>query len=159
MKKTTIFITMMMMLMILFANATSAYANETDSLAKITFTTVYNDVKGAVSALAEGLKVGAEHVYTVLVKQQTVSAIIWLMYFVLCIPFSLLIYKAMKWAWKIDEPVKQFDTREGSIIAIAFGCSIILLMWISAIVKLPVIFTGFFNPEYGAIKEIMNLIK
>ena len=37
---------------------------------------LYSDIRGGITALASGLKVGAEHVYIILVKQQIVNSII-----------------------------------------------------------------------------------
>jgi len=49
------------------------------------FKMLYQDVKEGLSGLATGLKVGVEHVYIVLVKQQIVNSITWVIIYLLFI--------------------------------------------------------------------------
>ena len=100
-----------------------------------TFKQVYSDVKQGLVGLAAGLKVGVEHVYKVLVKQQVVLAISWLLYLISLIPIGFILYKGGVKIYAYcddDNPMGLFH--------------------------MDIIVTGFVNPEYGAIKEIINLI-
>lgn len=124
-----------------------------------TFKMVYNDIKQSLQGLGEALKVGAEHVYEVMVRQQVVYAITWSIYCLLCIPIIFFIVKGMRWSWEKDKPEGHYDDRFGSIFAIIFGCVGSIILIIIAIKHVDVIVTGFVNPEYGAMKDIMEFIK
>lgn len=118
------------------------------------FTMIYKDIKNGISALALGLKVGTEHVYTILVKQQVVNSIIWLIYLIICIPLGFILYKIGVHLFKIcdknDNPLP---------IAYSFfiGVSYFLIL-ISCFCHLDIIIMGFVNPEYGAINEILHFV-
>lgn len=120
--------------------------------------TIYKDAKHAISQLAEALEVGAEHVYGVLVKQQVVYSIIYLSLGMLGILLLTLAYKQMRMikgdgrGAMINESIPHLIY---SIISgvVGFVLSVIALFNIGNII------TGFVNPEYGAIKEIVNMIR
>lgn len=121
-----------------------------------TFKAMYSDFKQGIVALASSLKVGAEHVYMVLVRQQVVYAIV---YLALCIISFLLIlnwlkkYKDDKEEWTNgDEPTGLGIVRFIQIIAA-------LVMFGFGIFHMESIMTGFINPEYGAIKDITEMVK
>lgn len=107
--------------------------------------TIYDKTTEAISGLANALKVPAEHVYGVLVKQQIVES--WGLLLAVII-FSILSYIFIKLGndcnWRT----------EGYIPA-----SLVSLMTLGVFIVLFIVhgLTGFFNPEYGAIKEIMSL--
>lgn len=124
-----------------------------------TFKTIYQDVKSGIMGLAQGLKVGAEHVYIVLVKQQVVIAVTWLVYLILCIPIIIYTVKFLKWCWEIDTPKNHYNDRFGSIIAIGCGIILIFFLLFVGISHLDKIVSGIINPEYGAIMEIINFVK
>lgn len=120
------------------------------------FKTVYTDIKDGISALASGLKVGAEHVYMVLVKQQIVYAIVYLI--VGLIAMILIInwingYKDTKQEWSDDEN----PTGLGLIKLIQIIVGIVLMGVFLA--HIDNIVTGFVNPEYGAIETIIDIVK
>ena len=117
---------------------------------------VYNDIKETINTMAEGLGVAAEHVYTVMVTQQYVTSITWLLVTFIGAILGFISYKLT---------VKGFDAGahndEGGLY---LGISIILgivggLMIIMGIFHVNTIVTGFVNPEYGAMKEIVRFIK
>ena len=120
------------------------------------FKMVYTDIKDGISALASGLRVGAEHVYMVLVKQQIVYAIVYLIIGL----FSLFLivnwingYKDTKQEWSnSEEPtglgiIKLIQIIVGGIMLGVF------LFHIDTIIM------GFVNPEYGAIQTIIDIVK
>lgn len=117
-----------------------------------TFKTMYQDVKSGITGLAEGLKVGAEHVYIVLVKQQIVNSITWTILTIVSLTLFYLFYKGfqkgMKDGW--DEVLIPYTVFLG-------GGSLIFV--IGCLLHLNIIVTGFVNPEYGAIMDIIKFVK
>lgn len=144
---------------------------------------LYDDVKSGLSQLAAGLKVGAVHVYEVLVKQQVVFAVMWTLMLLASIGLLLLSYK--QWALHaITErryipnpnpvPTDSDSYRHRSEIenphhddnlavrhfTITLISSIAgFTLFLAAAMHSDVILTGFINPEYGAIEKIMDMVK
>jgi len=119
------------------------------------FKMVYTDIKDGITALALGLRVGAEHVYMVLVKQQIVYAIVYLIVGL----FALFLivnwingYKDTKQKW-LDGDMTGLGVIKTIQIFIAGIMFIVFLFHIDSIVM------GFVNPEYGAIQEIIDIVK
>lgn len=127
----------------------------------VTFTQVYKDVKEGITSLALALKVPAEHVYQVLIKQQIVKA--WMGILVAVFMF-LLIFICIKFAFNIEDwdNGTVFEGKSpaslGLFIAFAF-ISLVFLTTFFAGDSFSNILQGFVNPEYGAIKDIMSFIK
>jgi len=154
-------------MILVFMTITMSYALDTkaiDSTVKTsiatvdtssTFKMIYSDIKDGISGIASALKVGAEHVYEVLVKQQRVDAIIYLTIDM----FLLLLAIICIWIGFI------FDKRRGDAAEfIATSCFVVgvimfVLLIIAVIINTSPIITGFINPEYGAIKEIINWVR
>ena len=123
--------------------------------AKLTKEVLYEDVKAVVKQIADALKVGTEHVYSILVKQQIVKSIVWLI--VGAIPTLLLIvFGKSVWTWARDNS-KESDGFSGFVAFLFYMFTIVPM--IIFMFHLDVIVTGFVNPEYGAITQIMNMIK
>ena len=128
--------------------------------ASVTMSTMYNDVKGAIIGLSKALKVGAEHVYEVLVRQQIVKSVIWLL--LLFISFYLL----FNFAKRAKDPEEQWIKNPGTSNSGPAPIGIIrifqviggTIMFAISIAHIDVILTGFINPEYGAISEIMEMV-
>lgn len=117
------------------------------------FKHLYGDVRAGVMGLASGLKVGAEHVYGVLVKQQIVYSITWLIIIIMLIIFTKIfqkVYLHAKREW--DDEVAFFFFTALSGLGLVAGYIIVAC-------NLTSIITGFVNPEYGAIQDIINFIK
>lgn len=118
-----------------------------------TFKNMYSDVKAGIVGLATGLKVGVEHVYKILVLQQVVKSITWVVIILVLIGLSFLfvkIYKHAKAEWG-DGVAFFFFT--------AFGGCGLLAGYIIVMCNLTAIITGFVNPEYGAIQDIVNFVR
>ena len=117
------------------------------------FKMIYTDIKTGISALASGLKVGAEHVYEVLIKQQLVDAIVWLIFLIASILF---LKTTIKYAMKAIEKNKP---SEGEALMTFFGNLLAIILFIIGLFHIDVIVTGFVNPEYGAIETIIDIVK
>jgi hypothetical protein len=120
------------------------------------FKMIYNDVKSNIAGLASALKVGAEHVYLVLVKQQIVYSIVWLILTILSVFILKYIIKITKWAY--ETKVNEADNF-GIILGIVFGWLGSIIYLLIVIFHLDTMITGFVNPEYGAIMDIVNFVK
>lgn len=107
----------------------------------------------AIKGLAKALQVPADHVYSVLMKQQYIKSITWIATGGISLGVIMMIlflgYLGTKYDW--DESMM--------VIIVVLGCFIFAIPLFISITQLDVILTGFYNPEYGAIKEISNLIK
>lgn len=123
----------------------------------ITFTQVYNDFKGAISGIAETLKVGSEHVYEILVRQQFINAIEYTTYLFFSIVFLSIFLKGLYNEEEIWEDDKGNATPNLYVKGGFLLLGVIMLM--GTLLNIDVIITGFFNPEYGAIMEIKSFIK
>jgi len=129
----------------------TANAVDTSRLSK----QVYGDVKQALVGIASALKVGVEHVYKVLVVQQIVKSITW--FILLLIPTILfVIFKKRCYDWCKENS----DDSDGISWLVYAG------IWIAWLVSsgvgighLDTIVTGFVNPEYGALQDILNFIQ
>lgn len=106
----------------------------------------------ALEGLAEALKVPADHVYTVLIKQQKVNAMTWLVMGGISL-FMVMVSVFIGWMGNRN----RWD--EGWIVFIVVsGCVLFGIPLVTSIFHASTIMTGFYNPEYGAIKEISNMI-
>ena len=119
----------------------------------LTLNKVYEDVKEGIQGLAVALKAPAEHVYKIIVKQQVVNSVSYLItWLILLLPLI-----TIKW-WLIN--LEEASDSIGWFIGFIF---IVIVPAIIGIIGLAVtsseIITGFVNPEYGAIKDIMSFIK
>ncbi len=127
-------------------------ANNVDTSS--TFRLIYTDAKDAIKGLASALKIGAEHVYEVLVKQQIVYAIVWLITFVVSLIFIINFFKALKSSEKWGDGS---DIYLLGVVRVFQGIIFIIILIIS-IFHFDTIVTGFVNPEYGALTDIMNFV-
>lgn len=132
-----------------------------DSTEQLTMLKVYEDVKAGISGLATALKAPAEHVYMILIKQQYVKAWVGVMTVLLTLIFIGL---SIKFAYNIEdwEGGTAFEGKSASSIGffIAFTVLSILFILITTVGGYPAeIIQGFVNPEYGAIKDIIEFVK
>jgi len=137
-------------LFLLFSIALSGYAQDstlvTNTDAEKLIDKYSAKIEATIISLAENLKKPAEHVYSVLIKQQVVQSWTWLI--VLIIMFIFLIFL---WGmWYLDS----YKSEWWAIPAI-----LTLIYFIIVPTTIDVITTGFLNPEYGALMEIGNFMK
>ncbi len=112
-------------------------------------------MKSGITGLASALKVGSEHVYEVLTKQQLVKSITWLLIGV--IPLIILLVfgkKCYRWGIKNADESDSF-----TLWMVFFFFASTLLPSIFLMFHFDELVTGFVNPEYGALKDIMDFIK
>ncbi len=120
---------------------------DTSSLSK----SMYHDFKNGITAMAETLKVGAEHVYKVLCMQQVVNSITWLVIVLALIGIPACYFKKMRtWAKENDDEFCWAAWVISTIIPIIIG-SIMFICTANTIIG------GFINPEYGAMKDIVDM--
>ena len=114
-------------------------------------TGLYPDIKTAISHIAEGIGVAAEHVYVVLVKKFLVDGVKELAVFILGI--FLLILSYCQWS-KLIKNEKRITYK--SLIPGIFALTGIITV---LCVDFNELFMGLINPEYGAINYILEYSK
>lgn len=115
---------------------------------------IYGDIKQYIDELAQSLGVAAEHVYEILVRQQISDGII-------TIIATSLVWAALATAFY--KAVKRDDFYEGKvtvtfIIGVASGVGIFFALIIGSFESIAAV-KQLINPEYYAIREIMDVIK
>ena len=151
----TLFLITVISLIAITVNATTVDTTSkptvvTDST--LTFLKVYEDVKGGILGLAEALKTPAEHVYEVLVKQQVINAWSGLIFIIVMLILLFLSIRYLK-ACNNDPDINDLTVPVVLLIIVS------ILTFVALIGTGLDILTGFFNPEYGAIKDIVDFIK
>lgn len=144
----------------------TSYAQKVDSLTnlsdtnKLTLGKVYSDVKAGINGLAQSLKVPATHVYSIMIRQQIAQSISDLIFVVVFIILSIVLYKAGMRTMKKIEATKETDELIGITIFTFVLCGISTIITVCSFWHdYSSIVTGFTNPEYGAIKEIISFVK
>ena len=132
----------------------SAFNRLSDS-SKISFGSVYTDIKNGIGGMAAALKVGAAHVYEVLVRQQIAKSIMILLVFISGIILLRMAWKTSKSEnWKEDgNPANGYAIL--SIVFWVIGCVCVIY----GICRSLTMITGFVNPEYGAMEDIVDFVK
>jgi hypothetical protein len=132
-------------------DSTKAAINQVDTSSN--FKMVYEDARAGLIGLAKALKVGVEHVYVVLVRQQLVKSITGTVIIGLLILFIVIFLNNIK---KIDES----DKDSYQVKAIIFGLlSFVFLLYVLMSGTIPEVVTGYVNPEYGAMESIFDFVK
>lgn len=114
-------------------------------------TEIYPDVKNAITEIARGLGVGAEYVWTVLVKQQVVLGITELLELLLILG---LVIAGIVWLWKT---IKKNESISWVVLPGTFLILFGTLMF--GRVDLITIIQGLVNPDFGAINYVLDFIK
>lgn len=160
MKKLILFISF-----ILFSITTFAQDSTKVDTSSITWTKVYNDTKAGIIGLSSALKIGASHVYVVMVKQQIVTSItnsivlFLLLFSLICVSFTF--YKNYKntlnenHSWYRDNLEDHFGLLGLLIISVVLG----VITLVAILSTLSETIMGLVNPEYGAMKDIISFVK
>lgn len=140
----------------------SAVASVKEIDTSSTFKTMYSDFKQGIVALASSLKVGAEHVYGVLVRQQIVYGIVYLIILLIGVYLTsnwLKNYKNKDELWA--ETGRYGGSSEPTGLGVFRTIQIVVaaVMLIIGIANIDNIMTGFINPEYGAIQDVIEMVK
>ncbi len=124
----------------------------------LSWKTVYNDAKEGITGLAKALKVPADHVYKILVKQQIIKAITeFIGWFCIPLVLSIIGYRiSRKYKFFTEETIKESEGASAFLGGIAAGVPLLFLFfgcdW-------SIIIGGLINPEYGAIQDIWKFVK
>ena len=146
----------LIIILLLFTVSFAVYSQDTTKYVTDTNTEKLIDkysekIGDAITALAEKLQQPAEHVYKILVKQQVVYGVSTLLFVV----FSVIV---VFWGFKIYH--KNQDEFNGWDF---FGMFLIVLGCIAFVISFIMFagggLSGLINPEYGALKDIVNMIK
>lgn len=132
---------------------------------KVNVSTVYHDLKSgidsnapriekAINTLAKNLKVTADQVWDILVTQQKVYAVGYLLILIITI-FSW-IHFWYRWGLGVKNKWDDFDS--GSyVIPVVITLVICLTGTIIDAINFMSMLTGFFNPKFGALQQIAEL--
>lgn len=118
-----------------------------------------------IDAIAANLGVAAEHVYGALLKQAMVSGLISVLYIIICLAVSYVIIKILKTVYadvKAEEEslfVDGFGISLAGVFAVIFGGIAIVIMFFVIMAEISNATTALLNPEYWALKEILDTIK
>lgn len=146
-----------LIILLLFSFTTTLSVAQTDSTSQELKSVIYNDVKVAIESIAAALKVGSEHVYAVLVKQQIVNSITFIMVYLVGIFVVLFMFKQASKLPPYDDRSDREDELHTTFIIIGSILGVIVIFFFICTISMTV--TGFVNPEYGAIEKIMELLK
>lgn len=116
---------------------------KTDSITSLIFTKVYN---------TEDLKAPTEHIYGIMIKQQVINAWSGLIFIIVMLVLLFLSIRYLK-ACNNDPDINDLTIPVTLLMITSITTFVVL------IITGPDILTGFLNPEYGAIKDIINFIK
>ena len=144
-----------------FANDTKEAAKEVYSDSKSVVTTVYKDAKSlapkiesSIKSLAKGLKVGAESVWDILVKQQ----LVWSLSILLGVIATIISWIHFWYRYGI---ACENDWGRNGSANYEVTCIMTALIAISgsvlSVMHFNTMLTGFINPEFGAMKNIAEL--
>lgn len=118
-----------------------------------------------IDAIAANLGVAAEHVYGALLKQAMVSGLRSLVYIIICLAVG---YAIIKMFMRIYSDVKEgedglfvdsYGVSLGGLFALMFGGMALIIMLLAIMADISNATTALLNPEYWAIKEILDTIK
>lgn len=118
-----------------------------------------------IDAIAANLGVAAEHVYGALLKQAMVSGLRSVVYILICLAVGYVIIKMFK---RIYSDVKEgedgifvdsFGISLGGVFAIITGGVAIIILFFAVMSDISNATTALLNPEYWALKEILDTIK
>lgn len=139
-----------LLLIVLMISALSSFAQQDSGYVTGTDTEKLIDkysskLEAGMTALAKTLEQPAEHIYTLLVKQQRVKAKAWLFVLIALATCTLLMWVIL--VLSVDQDWIAIPTILTIICFIVIGSAMTTIL------------TGFYNPEYGAIKEIARFLK
>ena len=113
-----------------------------------------------IESLAETLGTTTEYIWEILIQQAKISAIKSALYITLTIVFGIILYKVHIVLLKKDEHEhsKYWHFEEAVVVPMIITA---IVWFILACIGIPVIgnlFNALFNPEYWALREILNTL-
>lgn len=126
-----------------------------DSFNELLNSEMSNRIANALSELAQGLGVAAEHVYIIIVRQMMVEGIVDVS---ICLALGIVGFFGLRSLWKKALAMKfnhNEPTKEFSIVGVGVST---LALFIFIISRLPEALMKTFNPEFYAIKMIMEMV-
>lgn len=140
------------------ASATERVYNDVTDAIKTTYgdtkqfaKDIYPDVKEAVTSIAKGIGVAAEHVYEVLIRQYVVEGVSYAFQFIIAFFFICLGYRKLN---------KHFASNHPFTIHVCLYLGYLLIgIIIGHHIPYKEMFTDLINPEWGAINYILNYTK
>ena len=155
----------LILIFVLLFSYNNMYCNTLDSIKTVAknsinvidtssnFKMIYNDIKDGITGLAVGLKVGSEKVWDILVLQQHVKSYVYILMYLfsfISLIFFFKFYKSKEiWLNEYDSPTLLGVLRLLQVL-------ISLIVFLIATFNIDTILTGFINPEYGAIQDIIE---
>jgi hypothetical protein len=115
-----------------------------------------------IEQLAQKLGTTAEYLWTVLLKQAPISAMIDLVYLVIVTIMGVGLYKLHKYCIKeTDEYGENIYENKGELVIPVMVILAIIwaIFFIVYFFSFGNIINGFFNPEYWALKEVLGVCK
>lgn len=110
---------------------------------------VYGDLKAASHVMAEGLGVAIKELFDIVVTQQLVKSVTNLVFVLFAILFGY-------WAFKVGKSTEWYKATGRNVGAVFLGVTcLFFVIWTFVCVNETV--TGFMNPKYGAIKDIVEM--
>jgi hypothetical protein len=110
--------------------------------------------------LAEKLGTTTDYLWGVLIKQAPITATVKLVYLALVIIGGIALYKIHKRLCReVDGCNGYFEFGELAMAPMVVATIIWAVLFIICFFQIGTIVTGFFNPEYWALDEVMSLIK
>lgn len=113
---------------------------------------LYTGAKSAISDLAKALEVPATHVYEVLVRQQVIKGKI------AASAFGIVILTLVGFI-SVFTFLRFKEDNDDWYIGVIISCILFAVTILAFAAESGDIFTRIYNPEYGAMKEIVNWIK
>lgn len=143
--------------------AITGYAQEKKDTSSLTAREIYTDVKTmlansgeAIKNFAAKLEGPAKHVYHVYIWQQRAEAIGMLVAFLVTIFAAGIV---AKWMWGMSDKTENEDAKCTWCIFSIISGLISAGVTVALVIMCSTIFTMIVNPEYHAIKEIIETIK
>ena len=123
----------------------------------LAFKQVYGDVKQALAGMSDALKVGATHVYDVMIMQQRINALSRL-----CVILCLCLLPMLAWSAMYKRIAAAQTEPEKDTQRTWFGVCCVLPVIVGIIMlfmSFNLLLSAAINPEYGAIKDIIHMVK
>lgn len=113
-----------------------------------------------IEKLATKLGTTSEYLWGLLIKQAPISATINLVYFIFVIITGVLLYKLHKYFSKEDSRGRTiYDDGDNMLVIVpmVIGVTLWTIFALVSFFSLGDVFNGFANPEYWALKEVLDV--